>query len=134
MFLYYFSWTVFIGFIIYLGTKYQVQLENEASKNFELMPVVLFTTLFPIVIGLFLRLPKLIIEIKQKKQWRFDWIKFIAIGLPTFLVISLFILPFTSLGEGIIIVPEILWIASPTFQIIAGIVFGYILLDCLKKK
>jgi len=111
-----------------------VQLENEASKNFELMPVVLFTTLFPIVIGLFLRLPKLIIEIKQKKQWRFDWIKFIAIGLPTFLVISLFILPFTSLGEGIIIVPEILWIASPTFQIIAGIVFGYILLDCLKKK
>lgn len=97
------------------------------------MPVVLFTTLFPIIIGLLLRLPKLIIEMKQNKLWTFDWIKFIAIGLPTLYIISMVILPFTPMGEGSIKVPEILWIGSPTIQIIAGIVFGYTLLDCLKK-
>jgi len=132
-FLYYFGWTIVIGFIIYLGSKYQVHLENEARKAFEIMPVILFTTLFPIVIGLFLRLPTLIIEMKQNRPWTFDWIKFIAIGLPALVIISMFILPFTPFGEGVIKVSGILWSASPNVQIIAGIVLGYIFLDSLKK-
>lgn len=47
------------------------------------MPVVLFTFLFSIFIGIMFKLPKFIDEFKQNKQWMFDWIKFIAIGLPS---------------------------------------------------
>ncbi|MGJ9459846.1 hypothetical protein [Oceanobacillus sp. CF4.6] len=116
-----------------MGTKYQIRLEEEASINFELMPVVLFATIFPIVIGLFLRLPRLIIEIKENKQWTFDWVKFIAIALPSLYIISMSILPYSPLGAGSIKIPEINMIGSPTIQIIAGVVFGYTLLDSLKK-
>lgn len=101
--------------------------------SFEIMPVVLFGTIFPIVIGLFMRLPKLIIEIKQHKRWTFDWIKFIAIALPSFCVISIWFLPLLPFGEDFYRIPNIILVGSPMIQIIAGIVFGYILLDSLKK-
>lgn len=113
--------------------KYQVQLEEEAKMKFELFPVVRFATLFPIVIGLLLRLPKLIIEIYNKKKWTFDWVKFIVIGLPCLYVITMSILPYSPLGEGSIPIPDIIIMGSPTVTTIAGIVFGFVLLDSLKK-
>lgn len=97
------------------------------------MPVILFGILFPIVIGLLMRLPKLIIEIKQHKRWTFDWIKIIAIALPAFCIISMWLLPLLPLVEDFYRIPNIILIGSPTIQIIAGIVFGYTLLDSLKK-
>lgn len=124
---------IVIGFIIYLGTKYQIRLEEEAKKNFELFPVVLFATIFPVVIGLLLRLPKFMIEIKQNKRLLFDWVKFIAIALPTLYILAMSILPYSTLGEDIKI-PEIVITGSPTIQTIAGVVFGYILLDSLRHN
>ncbi|MBO1004892.1 hypothetical protein [Pseudogracilibacillus auburnensis] len=73
-FLYYFGWTIVIGIIIYFGAKYQLRLQQEASVTFEIVPVVLLSTIFPFAIGMLLRLPKLLNEIKQNKQWTFDWI------------------------------------------------------------
>lgn len=90
---YFLSRTIFIGFIIYLGVKYQGFLiyqeflqntQKESSLTFNQIPVVLFTFLFSIVIGIMFRLSKFIDELKQNKQWEFDWIKFIAIGLSSF--------------------------------------------------
>lgn len=88
----------------------------------------------PIGIGALLKLPNLIIENKQDKQWTFDWIKFIAIILPYLYIISVSILPFVPLGEGISAVPDIIRSGSPTIQTIAGVVLGYTLLDSLKKQ
>ncbi|WP_245804788.1 hypothetical protein [Halobacillus hunanensis] len=101
--------------------------------EFELFPVIMFAAIFPIVIGLFLRLPKLIIEIKENKQWTFDWVRFIAIALPSLYIITMSILPYSPLGQGSISIPEIILIGSPTVTTIAGIVFGYVLLDSFKK-
>lgn len=116
-----------------MGIKYQVQLEEEANETYDLFPVVLYATIFPIFIGLFLRLPKLILEIKHKKKWTFDWIKFSAIALPCLYIITITILAYSPLGGGFIKVPKIILIGSPTIQMIVGIVFGYALLDSLKK-
>ncbi|WP_232824170.1 MULTISPECIES: hypothetical protein [Paraliobacillus] len=116
-----------------MASKFQVFFVKESLIRYSLMPVVIYATIFPVVIGLLLRLPKLIIEIKQNKQWTFDWIKFIAIGLPSFYIIAMSFLPFADLEAVSIKVPEMNMLDSPTFQIIAGVVFGYILLDSLKK-
>ncbi|MFZ3579752.1 hypothetical protein [Virgibacillus sp. DJP39] len=133
-FLYYFVWTIIIGIIVYLGIKYQIHLGEEAKREFKMLPVVRFTTIFPIIIGLSLRLPKLIIEVKEKRQWTFDWIKVVAIGLPTLYIAALPILSTTSLGENLFLIKEIMLIRSSTLITTAGIVFGYILLDSLKHK
>ncbi|MGP4108844.1 hypothetical protein [Virgibacillus sp. L01] len=94
------------------------------------MPVLLFATIYPIVIGLFLRLPKLIIEIKEKKQWTFDWVKVVAIGIPALYIASLPILSTT--GINFVFSIDLMLMGTKLITI-AGIVFGYVLLDSLKK-
>ncbi|SET93966.1 hypothetical protein SAMN05421676_11192 [Salinibacillus kushneri] len=84
-FLYYFGCTVIMGFVFYLGVKYQIRLEEKADITFDLMSVLLFSAVFPIFIGMSLRLPKLIVEIKENKQWKFDWIKIVAVGVPPYI-------------------------------------------------
>ncbi|MCG3419413.1 hypothetical protein [Oceanobacillus jordanicus] len=121
-----------MGFIVYVGIKFQVWLEEKASMNFDIMPIVLYGIIFPIVIGVLLRLPKLFIEIKQNKPWRFDWIRFVAIAIPTLFLIAMAILPYTA-AAGIMKIPLIIMEGTPTIQVVAGIVLGYTLLDCLKE-
>lgn len=88
-FYYYFACTVIVGIIIYLGTMYQTRLLEEAKMNFELSSVIRFGTIFPIIIGMFLRLPKSIIEVKEKRHWTFDWIKIAAVALPALYIATL---------------------------------------------
>ncbi|WP_019414191.1 hypothetical protein [Paenisporosarcina sp. TG20] len=131
-FLRYLAWTVFIGVIFYLGTKFQVSLEKEAAITFDSMPGLLFTTVFMIVMGMLLRLPKLISEIKEHKRWTFDWIKIVAIGLPALYIAILPLMTLTSLGTDLLFANAV--VTSGQLVKIAGIIFGYVLLDSLKKN
>ena len=119
-------------FIFYLGTEVKVQLLQESRVKFNLLPYLIFVTIFPIFIGTFLRLPKLIIEIRQEKQWSFDWIKVVAIGFPT---LYLAMAPILSLyfGPNMLFAKSFWMAGDTTLTSIAGIVFGYVLLDSLKK-
>lgn len=132
-FFYYFGWTIGIGFILYLGAKYQLHLQHKAIVTFEITPVILFATIFSFTIGVLLRLPKLISQIKQNKQWTFDWIKFSAIGLPSLCILFIYVF-ILYLPESILpFIPQAIFLQSPTIQMIAGVVLGYILLDSIKK-
>lgn len=132
-FLYYFGSTVILGFVFYLGWKYQLRLRDDAKATFEIMPVLLFATIFPIVIGILLRLPKLIMEIKKEKNWTFDWIKIVAIGVPALYVTFIPILVHLSFGVNFPFANNIVFLSNASITTTAGIVFGYVLLDSLKK-
>jgi hypothetical protein len=73
-------------------------------------------------------------EIKDKKEWTFNWIKVIAIGIPTLYIALLPILSFTSFGMDFLFAKELILIENKTLITTAGIVFGYILLDSFKNK
>src|SRR5690625_798770 len=109
--------------------KWRFQIEKEASIEFRMLPVVLFTVIFPIVLGVLLRLPQLIIEIKENKKWIFDLPKFMAIGLPTLLILLYYIIS----GLGMVVAGHFILISVSTIATVAGIIFGYSLLDCLKE-
>ncbi|WP_342535790.1 hypothetical protein [Sporosarcina sp. FSL K6-3508] len=128
-FFYYFAWSIGIGLIIYLGMKWEFQLKETASMNFNILPVVLFSAIFPIVLGMLLRLPQLFIEIKESKKWSFDWTKFLAVALPALLIVVLYILSYLA----IVPVVHFLLIGGQTLVTVAGIIFGYTLLDSFKK-
>ncbi len=141
-FFYFFGWTIFIGFIIYLGVKYQnflihqkfiQNIREESSLTFYLVQAVLFSFLFPIIIGIMFRLPKFINEIKQNKQWMFDWIKFIAIGLPSLCILLINTLKIYIPENMIEFIPQTIFLTDSTIPLIAGGVFGYVLIDSLKK-
>lgn len=107
-------------------------LREESAKTFNLMPFIIFGTIFPVIIGLFLRLPKLIIEIKEKRQWSFDWVKVVAIGIPSLYIAMIPLLSF-NFGMNLLFAKEFLLLGDTTITSTAGIVFGYVLLDSFNK-
>lgn len=129
-FIEYIFWTVVIGFIYYAGSRYELHLLNEAQMNYNFWPQVIFAALFPILIGILLRLPKLIKEIQEGKAWSVNWMKLFAVGLPTLYVSLVPVLSLTSLFRYIPFVRDIIHLDLST---LTGVVFGYVLLDSLKE-
>ncbi|KMJ57246.1 hypothetical protein AB685_17760 [Bacillus sp. LL01] len=126
----YLFWTIVIGFIYYIGSRYQLHLLDGAQRNYNFIPAVIFKTLFTVLIGILLRLPRLIKEIKQEKAWSVNWIKLLTVGLPTFYVALVPILSLTILGRYIPFMMDIIHLDLST---IAALIFGYVLLDSLKE-
>lgn len=126
----YFFWTVVIGFIYYAGSRYELHLIEHGQMNYNFWPSVIFATIFPISIGILLRLPKLIKEIKQEKAWSVNWIKLLAVGLPTLYVA---LVPLLSLTIMYKYLPFAIYIIHLDLTMIAGVIFGFVLLDSLKE-
>ncbi|QFT89599.1 hypothetical protein FIU87_13140 [Bacillus sp. THAF10] len=131
-FLFYFLSTIVIGFIFFLGYEYLGTVSEEAKRTYNMTPLVILSTIFPILMGMLLRLPKLIMEIKENKQWTFDWIKLTAIGIPA-LYIAVIPLVYITFEINMWLASEIMFTSNTTLITMAGVVFGYLLLDSLKK-
>lgn len=132
-FLFIFFSTVVIGIILYIGMDYQMRLREKYASTFIVKPYIIFASIFPVFIGLLLRLPKLIIEIKDKKKWSFDWIKVITIGIPS-LYIAMIPLLAIAYGINVLFSNAVMQLGDITFTSIAGVIFGYVLLDSLKSN
>ena len=131
-FLYIFFSTVVIGIILYAGMDYQMRLREKTAITFNMQPFIIFASIFPIFIGLLLRLPKLIIEIRDKKKWSLDWVKVITIGTPS-LYIAMIPLLVIAFGMNLFFAQAFMLLGDFTFSSIAGVIFGYVLLDSLKS-
>ncbi|MGV3467415.1 MAG: hypothetical protein ACO1OT_19270 [Heyndrickxia sp.] len=126
--------TVIIGFILYFGLMYKVELKEEVDMTYNMKPFIIFSTIFPIMIGMLLRLPKLFLEIKERKHWTFSWTKVIPIGIPALYIAVLPSLVLTPLGLKFLFAKELIFLDnSSVLTTTAGIVFGYVLLDSLKR-
>ncbi|MEK3980217.1 hypothetical protein MKY37_14280 [Psychrobacillus sp. FSL K6-2836] len=132
-FLFIFCSTVVIGIIFYIGMEYQVRLREKSAIVFDMKPYYIFISIYPVFIGLLLRLPKLIIEIRDKKKWSFDWMKIIVIGIPSFYIATIPLL-IISFGTNLLFSKSFLMLGDTIFTSIAGVIFGYVLLDSLKSN
>lgn len=132
-FLFIFFSTAVIGFVFYLGMDYQMRLREKSAIIFDIKPYITFASFFSIFIGMLLRLPKLILEIRDKQRWSFDWIKVIVIGIPSLYIamIPLFAIVY---GMNLWFANVVMLLGDITFTTIAGVIFGYVLLDSLKSK
>lgn len=137
-FFYYFAWSIAITMIVYAGLELQQLLDEKAAAEFEPRPLWIYVVIFPIIIGLLLRTPKFMLERKESRIGGFDWSKFLAISIPAFIVIVLSILPLMPIEN----IPypafyepfNLILFDGTTAQTIAGLVFGYTLLDSFKSE
>jgi len=129
----YFLYVVLVGCSIVWANAYEIALKNDLSRGFELF--IIWASL-PTFIGLILALPRFIVTIQKPGIWTFDWVKFIAVGLPSFLaagatsifwVISFWVISFLHQYMPFLFNNSILTTTG-------GIVFGYVLLTAFKKK
>lgn len=126
--------SIIIISVLYIGTEMQLWLKGYSDEDFNFIPQIVFSVFFPIVVGMLLRIPQLVKEIKLKKRWSIDWIKLIAIGIPSLYIAALPLSIFIRLP---IYHPMFLlkMITSGTIATtIAGVICGYILFDSLKEK
>jgi hypothetical protein len=132
-FLFIFFSTAVIGFVFYFGMDYQMRLREKSAIIFDIKPYISFASFFSIFIGMLLRLPKLILEIREKQRWSFDWMKFIVIGIPSLYIamIPLFAIVY---GMNLWFSNVVMLLGDITFTTIAGVIFGYVLLDSLNSK
>lgn len=131
-FLYYFIWTLAIGFILYLGMLLQQQIAETAQRTFNPLPRQAYIALFPVIIGLLIRTPKFILQMKNRGAWKFDWPLFAAVGLPAFYLVVMTFVPFLPIGEGWLRIPDIVLLGGTTVPTIAGVVLGYVVLAGFK--
>lgn len=130
-FIYYAVWTVVIGFALYQGSEYQSYLTKQAETTYEIKPRVIFTTIFPILVGMLLKLPELWIQ-RLSTKWGVDWPKLIVVGIPSLYISLELLLSFTPLAPYL---PFLFYISTtgyPTLPMVSGIVFGYIVLDSMR--
>lgn len=126
--------SIIIISVLYIGTEMQLWLKGYSDEDFNFIPQIVFSVFFPIVVGMLLRIPQLVKEIKLKKRWSIDWIKLIAIGIPSLYLAALPLSIFIRLP---IYHPMFFlkMITSGTIATtIAGVICGYILFDSLKEK
>ena len=128
-----FLYTIFLVFIYYLGERYSLSLKQYSAINFNMIPNLVFSTLFPIAIGLLIAFPKFINEFQKKGNWKFDWTKFIAIGIPMlYFAIFPLVLVLSLLGgesnlplfNGLYRLPLITYLPNE----LSGVVLGFLLL------
>jgi hypothetical protein len=132
-FIMYFLWSFIIIAILYFAARITTSLKLQIPQTYNGNSYFIFSWLFPIILGMLLRLPHLVNEVIQRKRWSFDWIKLSAIGLPLLYVSSV---PLMYLGIPRIY-PEIaiaFTFTNMTGSQIAGVISGYIILDSLKEK
>ncbi len=87
-----------IGIAAGWGEYHLVFVRQEIKTTFNPYPLAIFSTLYPIFIGILIGMPKLLNELKKEGIWKWDWIKSIAIGLPTAYVSLFLVSVYTPLG------------------------------------
>lgn len=127
----------FVSLIVYIAVLYfGIRLEEyykQTTNN--LTALILIYFLVPTCFGILLALPRVIKEFKNPGTWGLDWVSFLSVTLPTFLISMTPLFHFHT-GIGRIIPIGQLFVGDLVpfqFLNIISIIFGYSLLSNLKK-
>jgi len=124
-----FLYVLFIGLMTGLGENYGMHLRKIGSATFNNYPVFVFLTIFPIIIGILLGLPRFINELKKEGIWKWDWVKFLAAGLPTLYISLFYALAYSPISRYIYLDMHVFLASSKIMVYLAGMAFGYLLLS-----
>ena len=134
----YFLYALFIAYVFSWAEKYAMHLHRLAAATFNYYTSIGFSIFYPIIIGILIGLPKLLAQLRKEGFWKWDWVKFLAIGIPAFFLgiyPLLVYLPYLSphLPSEL---PVFFLMTYKTQVLIpfSGIVFGYLLVSIPYKS
>ncbi len=123
---------IIVYFILDVLMKYELVLVERVKGTYNSFPSNLYSSLYPILIGLLFALPKFVRILKVDGRLSYDWIRILAVGIPTLFGATVFLIYFSPLGAYFPFI-SILSIGTK-FSTICGIVFGYLILSCFQKS
>lgn len=128
----YFIYVILVGIALVILIHFSRELLIQAKTTFNRMPHLYFITVYPVLLGILFSLPSLFRKISAQGKWGYDWIKALAVGIPTFLGSTLLFLTYSPYGNYL---PKYLrMLASSEFTSLCGLALGYTITSCIKKK
>lgn len=120
--------------LIYFGSIYNEQVRMIASRDFNIVPLFLFNSVYSIIVGMYIAVPKLVNSLKEPGRVQVDWLKILIIGIPTFLISISGVLYHQV--ESPVMIALVQWISIKFNMATAliGVVCGYILLSSISKE
>ena len=79
----YLLYLIILGIVITVGLKHQNSLFKQSSITYDLIDYYKFQILFPLIIGALLAIPTIFKNFLKQGAWKFNWVRFIVLGLPT---------------------------------------------------
>ena len=132
-FISYFCYTlVMIGALIVFLLIYK-SLNKQAEMNYNFIPVVTFSLLYPIVLGVLFALPGLLKRVRKDNAKGFNLGKFLGVGIPAVYVMVAPLLSFTNIISIDLPLTHVLLSQYTGGVMIFSFVFGYITIDCIRR-
>ncbi|WP_163527473.1 hypothetical protein [Halobacillus ihumii] len=119
------------------GLFYMNHLIEKAETSYNMIPLMIFSLIYPLIMGMLFGLPQMISRLKRGGVLHFDVIKFAAIGLPA---LYIFVIPilyyFTKIGGHLPLSRTIMLSGSggTVLLTIVGVVLGYVLFESIGRK
>jgi len=120
------------SFILYIGLHYEAILLEEAKSTFNMVPVILFQSIFALILGTAFAIPGFAMTSTEDGKMTFDWLKFVLFGIPSLIVTVFPIFVYTELLNTINI-NMVSLLLNEKIHLIGGIVFGFTLLSSWYK-
>jgi len=132
----YLIYVIILYLLIYLATYIGTYFYEISRSTFNRTPEAIYTTFYPIVLGLYAGFPNLYKQLKKEGVWTVDWVKLLIIGIPSLFVALSYIILLLISEKGIAVsypFPAIFAMyTAPRF--LSSFIFGYILITSFKKK
>lgn len=125
-------YTMFILFFLYKGAFWEHYLKH--VSNYSFFPRFVMISLIPVLAGVLFALPGLIKKLKHPGKLYFNWVMFIAMGLPLLYVTISPYLYFSPIGKYLPGIGMALMSYSSTPLVICAAIFGYLTISLFDMK
>jgi hypothetical protein len=129
----YFVYVIAFGSFVIVAEQLQRYLTNLFSSTYDPTYYWTFLSLYPILVGVMLALPRLVKLFGQEGSWKIDWIPLLVVGFPSLLVAIALIICLAEFAQTWRIT-TLIFMHSPNLTYVAGILFGFVLVSSLGRQ
>ncbi|WP_148709050.1 hypothetical protein [Falsibacillus albus] len=119
--------------ILFTGETILENIRKSGSENFNLLPYAVYSFLFYFILGMFLSIPTMMKRMNRPEKWKYDWVLFIIIFIPSVFIALQPLLLYTSFFDVASFL-EIPLNYLPITSILFTVAAGYSMLIGFKKQ
>lgn len=87
--------------LVFYAGQYQEEFRVLAGRTFNPLPSILFSSIYPFIVGLYISLPQFINMLRKTGTLKVNWVRILIVGIPALVINSNFILYYlTPLGSN----------------------------------
>jgi len=134
-FIAYLLYTVGLLIIIYYGSIYYEQVRSSVGRDFDPAPLWIFNSVYSIIVGMYIALPKLVNSLREPGSIQVNWLKILIIAIPMLVISASGVLLYNVKISAL--VNMFFWIYTKfnmTGLVLIGVVGGYTLLSSISKE